>query len=423
MGEYQVNADIHEVLQNTCDKLDSVIQYIHNSGSLLDSCTHSIHLSESRKEEQMAQKRMRVQVGTDVLGNPVIKQVSAMNELDLSDKVIRAVVESGRIYEFIAQPFYIRQDLVQHNKPKHSFCEYLDNWIATYKSGLEAGTNMFYSTKINVLKRAFPNAFIEDITTETIQSFLNERAKSNTFTTVKQDIAMLRAVLDSAVQDEIIVKNPARDKRIKNKAPKSKGTKALSAAQAASILQAIPTLQNKDERLLLSLLIHTSMRREEIVALRWENVDLDSRIINIDSAITYVYGKITAKGTKSSSGTRQFPIGEQLYETLAPLYKQSGYVIESPDGSGRPLTQSYYRKLWDSLASHVDLYGMTSRNFRTTFCTLAIASGVDLKTTQTLMGHADPELTMRVYAKQEQSNLPDALNRLNNYLTNATAAI
>ena len=75
-----------------------------------------------------------------------------------------------------------------------------------------------------------------------------------------------------------------------------------------------------------------------------------------------------------------------------------------------------YRKLWKSLSSHIELYGMTAINFRTTFCTMMVASGVDIKTAQALMGHATPEMTLKIYAKQEESRIPDAIEKVSSFL-------
>ena len=61
-----------------------------------------------------------------------------------------------------------------------------------------------------------------------------------------------------------------------------------------------------------------------------------------------------------------------------------------------------YRRLWDSLKSHIELYGMTAINFRTTFATMMVASGVDIKTTQALMGHSTPEMTLKIQKAFEQ---------------------
>ena len=62
---------------------------------------------------------------------------------------------------------------------------------------------------------------------------------------------------------------------------------------------------------------------------------------------------------------------------------------------------------------------MTAKNFRTTFATMMVASGVDIKTTQSLMGHSTPEMTLKVYAKTEPTRLPAAVETLGNFLSDA----
>ena len=54
---------------------------------------------------------------------------------------------------------------------------------------------------------------------------------------------------------------------------------------------------------------------------------------------------------------------------------------------------------------------MTAINFRTTFATMMVASEVDIKTTQTLMGHSTPDMTLKVYAKKEENRLPEAMKK------------
>ena len=80
------------------------------------------------------------------------------------------------------------------------------------------------------------------------------------------------------------------------------------------------------------------------------------------------------------------------------------YVIAEEDDS--PLSSTAYDRLWRSLKSHIELYGMTAINFRTTFATMAVASGVDIRATQALMGHATPEMTLKVYTKKEEKLMP-----------------
>ena len=156
------------------------------------------------------------------------------------------------------------------------------------------------------------------------------------------------------------------------------------------------------------------MRREEVLGLMWENVDFEKNVLEIRQAVVHPVSAAVTKETKNEFSVRTFPMSEALRAILLPCRRKKGYVIAEEDGS--PLSSTAYGRLWKSLKSHIELYGMTAINFRTTFATMAVASGVDIKTTQALMGHATPEMTLKVYAKKEESRLPDAMEKLESFL-------
>jgi len=419
--------------QKACEAISKMVEYVlSRDGSVHLDNTHSTDFSQhdgnAMKEDYFMadHRKLRVQIDTDDIGKPVVKQVYGKTELELSDKVIMAVIKSGRIWSMLADvgitcagPEFTKMVLDGHDgalvsQAKHNFADYARHWRSVYKSGLEVTTENFVDSKVNVLLRYFGSMDIEDITSDDVQNFATERAEEVCRQTLKQDLWALRSILDSAIDDGYIHKNPARDRRIKNKAKKGKGTKSLTVEQAKTVKQAIPNLQMEDERLLISLLVYTSFRREEILGLRWEQVDFDARVIHVNHATVYVKGKPHTKDTKTEAGEREFPMGDDLYAILKPLAKDSGYLF--PGRDGKPITQSPYRRLWMRLSAHMELYGMTARNFRTTFATMAGAAGVDIRTVQALMGHADPLITLKTYMKEEKSQLPIAVEQISGFL-------
>ena len=270
-------------------------------------------------------------------------------------------------------------------------------------------------SKINVLNRFFGEMMIEDITADSVQQFITSRAdESRAKKTVKEDLAVLKELLDSAVYDGLITVNPAKDRRVKNTAKAGSGTKALTREQAADILANIPSLSDPRERCLIALLAYTSCRREEVLGLKWNAVDFEKHLIHIRQAVVFADNDTVVKDTKMMQSVRSLPMSAALEQILAECRQEFGYVIAGEYGGS--IAKKDYRALWASLKSHIELYGMTAINFRTTFATLAIASGVDLKTTQTLMGHSTPEITLAIYAKQEASALDHAMDRITAYL-------
>lgn len=131
------------------------------------------------------------------------------------------------------------------------------------------------------------------------------------------------------------------------------GTKALTKAQIAEIQMNIPKLKEPRERLVMALLAYTSMRREELLGLRWENVDLDNRQIHICQAVTYPKSKPIVKGTKTESSIRDLPIADALFTVLEPLVQENGYVI--PGRGDRPVSEPTFRRMWKSIGEQIDL--------------------------------------------------------------------
>lgn len=361
------------------------------------------------------QHRLRVIVGYDDEQKPIIKQIAAKSETALADMAIRTVIKSGRIIEFI--PSLAEKPDVPGEKPKEKMPlkDYILRWRATYKQGLSPTTAVFYDSKQSVILRAFGTRFIEDIKPDEIQQFLNEQAKKYKKKTVKDDLAFLKMIFDSAVSDEIISKNPARDRRIYNPAEEGEETLSLTREQVIAIQEAIPGLEDAREKCLLAMLAYTSMRREELLALRWENIDFQANTFEIKAALVYPNSIPTFKSTKTKAGKRIFPMDISLREILLSCRKESGLIVCNDEG--KPFTIYGYQKLWKTLSGHINLYGMTARNFRTTFATMAVAAGVDIRTTQALMGHSDPKMTLKVYTKVEQTRLPAAINQISSFLT------
>ena len=421
-------------LADVCKSQQDMVQYLLglSSGPHLENRSNTVQndslpeISERSFDIMAKEHRIRVVVGHDAEGNEIIKRLSATDELKLADKVIEAVVKSGRIKDFIDQEIeygphekQAQEEAAQPPVVKTKFSDYIVQWRRIFKTGKAATYEVFMDAKQSVLLKWFGDKYIEDITPTDVQDFLSHRAKTYKKATVKADWAMLKEVLDSAVSDDLIIKNPAKDKRVHNPAKAGEGTAPLTREQIASIQKAIPELDDSRERCLIALLAYTSMRREEVLGLMWENINFETRMIEIKQAVVHPVNVAVTKETKNEFSVRPFPMCDQLYNILLGCRKQRGYVISKEDGS--PVSQVTYRRLWDSLKSHIELYGMTAINFRTTFATMMVASGVDIKTTQALMGHSTPEMTLKVYAKKEESRLPDAVRKMETFLAGSAA--
>jgi len=134
---------------------------------------------------------------------------------------------------------------------------------------------------------------------------------------------------------------------------------------------------------------------KEITALglRWENVECAWGLIHIQRAATFRGNRPVIGPTKSAAGVRCIPLDPQLRAILLPLRQYSGYLI----GQNEPITQMTYKRTWERIGKTIDLHGATAHNLRHTYITMAVPH-VDMKTLQSIAGHADICTTMNRYA-------------------------
>lgn len=291
------------------------------------------------------------------------------------------------------------------------FANYANEWWIRFKEPrLKKGTALMYKIDLeNHILPYFSEMEIGEIKTSDVQDFIrtkNNYAKS----TVRQIVVILRQIFDSAMEDEIIEKNPAASKRITLPIKEEKRT-GLSREEITDIISNLDKLSNEDS-LYMMFLIYTGMRRGEIIGVRWEDIDWNLKIINVNRSITFRSDpdkpgetNVLIGTPKSNAGLRQVPIAEPLLEKLTEVKKESGYIFNR---NGKPITETCVRRQWERIGKKIDLHDATPHRFRHSFATMAVASGIDIKTTQTILGHSDVKTTLKVYAEATTDNILNA---------------
>lgn len=196
--------------------------------------------------------------------------------------------------------------------------------------------------------------------------------------------------------------------------------------------------------------LETGLRREEILALKWENVELDTDTpyLRVRHAWRIEHNRpVVNELLKSDAAVREVPIPPLLADHLRSLRdagadKRSDYVVCG--GTGDALSETQYRHLWrqvtrrttaphtyvryqegrKSVHTVVPKLGDTAKNnpkvrytmdftvkthdLRRTYITNLINEGLDPKTVQRLAGHETIQITMEIYA-QVKYNQPEQL--------------
>jgi integrase len=175
----------------------------------------------------------------------------------------------------------------------------------------------------------------------------------------------------------------------------------------------------------------SGLRRGEIAALRWSDIDLNSGTIAI-TRNRLRFGDTVVEGTvKSKASDRKLPLPDNLAAilkaakslqaadklSLDAAYQSTGYVVV--DGAGRPLSPHALTSRWARMLVVVGLPPVRPHDARHTCGTLMHLEGVPIAVIAAWLGHASSAFIMATCVHSQESALADAARRLARVVTNS----
>ena len=199
---------------------------------------------------------------------------------------------------------------------------------------------------------------------------------------------LLRAVLNTAVEDGLIAKNPCQIRGAGTESPAERPT--ISASQAIDLADRMP----EQYRLLVLLAVFASLRWGEVTALRRSDIDLDRATVTVCGALSErSSGEMVLGPPKSAAGLRTVmlpaPVVEQLRAQLDAFVGHDQAWIFSGT-AGQPLRRSNFNKLvsWSEVVRQMGLTGLHFHDLRHTGNHLAAQTpGATLRDLMVRMGH------------------------------------
>lgn len=221
---------------------------------------------------------------------------------------------------------------------------------------------------------------------KTTRGYSSDRQRSTYF--------LLKRVFDEAVVNGYIDKNPVTS---------IKPPKRIKSFAECFIPSDIEKLFDCDTKLsrMFEFDLWTGLRRGELLALTWENIDLEQKLIYVrQTLIRTADGDMIQRTTKSRT-ERIVPLSAKALEILERIKKndsQSGYVFTSENGEFISLRNynKLYRKFFNERQKeHPELKYLSPHKLRHSYATYMIYSGADLETVRALLGHIDISTTQR----------------------------
>jgi integrase len=231
--------------------------------------------------------------------------------------------------------------------------------------------------------------------------------------TVAKAYRLLRTILNTAVEDELIRRNPCRIKGAGIE--RSAERPVLTVAQVFDLAESI----EPRFRALILLAVFANMRWGELAALRRHCVDLDARTILIEvSLVELKDGSLVIGGPKTAAGRRRVVIPAVVVDVLGHhlgLYAQkspNGLVFVGPKGG--QLRRSNFSRQWRKAITKAELSGYHFHDLRHTGNTLASQTGATLRDLMGRMGHGSNRAAM-IYlhtSGERDRKLAEALDAL-----------
>ena len=333
----------------------------------------------------------RVVIGYDGKNLPITKNVTAKTKTECAEKLEKLKEQYIKPTEKIAVDM--------------TFGEWIDFWYRTYckntirKATQEERENCIY----NHIIPAVGKIPLKALKTADLQQFYNLEKQSGR--KIRTDIygeglsdrtvhlihSSCRSALERAVDDGLMNINPADGTKLPRDIPKE--IKILKSDEIARFLY-----QAKEEGYyeLFLLELMTGMRRGEILALRWSDLDFRTGELKIERQVRG--GVISVPKTKSSVRTIILPTA--LLEILSEYKKSvnSEWIFPSPKDSSKTRDPSAARKRLQIILDRAGCKRMRFHDLRHTFATMALEHGMDVKTLSATIGHMSAKTTLNVYS-------------------------
>jgi integrase len=256
-----------------------------------------------------------------------------------------------------------------------------------------------------------------DLRPEYLQHFYNEKSKENLSPrSVQLMHTVLHGALSQAEKNQMVARNVS--KLISRPQGVRKDVQTLTAAQVSTSL--LPML--KEDRLfaVIYLAFGTRLRRGELLALRWQDVDLNEGVLQVCQTLARVNiyneqgGKMKTQlifqQPKTANSRRKVPIpdaclmalkrhkAKQAEEklSLGPAYVDYGLVVCQPDG--KPIDPRNFLRYFKRVLERAGLPNIRLHDARHTFATMMLELGESPKTVQTMLGDSRVGIILDIYS-------------------------
>lgn len=225
---------------------------------------------------------------------------------------------------------------------------------------------------------------------------------------------LLQQCLDQAMRDGLITENPARAFHYPK--PKKVSANVLTSAEVEDYLDAAERLGHLP---MFLLALTAGLRQGELIALKWSDLDVKERTLTITEKRSVERRELVEYG----DDTRTISLTEEVVELLRLEHARhpSSPLMFMHPATQKPYSPQMVRRLHNAIIREAGLDHIRFADLRHTFATMALSSGVDVKTLSSMLGHFSAGFTLDTYTHITNDMQRGAAEKIGGFMETATA--
>ena len=282
-----------------------------------------------------------------------------------------------------------------------------DLWWEIAEKNISYQTTKSYGASLKRAQEHFQKKHIKDMTVKEINAFLADMGREGfAHKTVANQKSVLSLIFEHAVSLGILEYNICRSVTL------PKGLKRVERPPASEHDELL-SMAAADDFLFPFISIYTGMRKGEILALQWKDIDFENNIIFVTKSIEHVSNVPRIKPPKTKAGNRMVPLLAPVKEKFLQISPRwpDDFII-SEDGGASPLTATKFRCMIKRFQKATGAT-CTSHQLRHSYATIAVENDLNAKSLQSVLGHKQISTTLNTYAAFRKKGLEKATEQLN----------
>jgi integrase len=319
----------------------------------------------------------------------------------------RVKLKNGKYKDFYGHTkSEVMRKVMEHQETEEKgrlFSDVAADWWEQHSDRIAFTTAKSYKPALARTCEFFANRRINTILPTEISRHVRLFARDHAAKTVHTQMLVYNLIFTFAVDNGDVQSNAARDVSVPNNLPKRKVTMPSS--------EDIARIKASSEHpfgLFALMALYTGMRRGELLALHWEDVDRKNGVIRVNKSVYFEHNRPKLKPPKTATSVGAVPILSALSPHL-PSTKH-GVIFNQ---AGEYMPEKYFKTQWDNYCRDIGI-SCTPHQLRHAYATMLYENDIPPAEAQILLRHAQYSTTMDIYTDIREQKQKQVFDRVKN---------